>query len=547
MVRPLNFMLAYAVDSFSMAGKIMGRQSAGVGLLKALVDTWPTAELHALAVFASESEQFRSQLQGLNFRGRMHWHRAYPQGLGDEVGAIYWPAPVPERLAHLRNAKGPASRSLFGVTHTLASKDAMDTVARYAAAPFQPWDALICTSAVARDVAERLQGDYREWAASQLGATRFNTPRLPVIPLGADVDALERTPTSIGLARGELGLAPDEVVFLFAGRLVFHAKANPGPFYQALEAAAARTGRKLVCIEAGVFPNAVIREIYLAAQKALAPSVRFLHVEGTDEPAYRNAWQAADVFTSLADNVQETFGLTPVEAMAAGLPALVSDWNGYRDTVRDGVDGFRIPTVMPGPGAGADLAYRYAVDADTYDQYVGRLSFATAIDPAQLTDRIAALAEDEGLRARMGRAGRARAVADYRWATIVQRYADLVAELDEIRRAVGPVAPVGVLNRPDPFTLFQSYPTRLLAPEWGVAAAAGSTAALETLLQLGVANALADGFMPRETIQALHRLALQGGHTGGTLLAAVDGGDTPAARRALMWLAKFGLVVLTPA
>ena len=30
------------------------------------------------------------------------------------------------------------------------------------------------------------------------------------------------------------------------------------------------------------------------------------------------AWRAADLFVSLSDNVQETFGLTPVEAM--GVP-----------------------------------------------------------------------------------------------------------------------------------------------------------------------------------------------------------------------------------
>ncbi|MBI3542646.1 MAG: glycosyltransferase, partial [Deltaproteobacteria bacterium] len=58
---------------------------------------------------------------------------------------------------------------------------------------------------------------------------------------------------------------------------------------------------------------------------------------------HRAVWQAADIFCSLADNVQETFGLTPLEAMAAGLPQVVSDWNGYRDTVRHGVDGFRVP------------------------------------------------------------------------------------------------------------------------------------------------------------------------------------------------------------
>ena len=60
-----------------------------------------------------------------------------------------------------------------------------------------------------------------------------------------------------------------------------------------------------------------------------------------------DAWAAADVFISLADNAQEAFGLTPLEAMAASLPCIVSDWNGYRDTVRDGVDGDLIPAMMP--------------------------------------------------------------------------------------------------------------------------------------------------------------------------------------------------------
>ena len=45
---------------------------------------------------------------------------------------------------------------------------------------------------------------------------------------------------------------------------------------------------------------------------------------------------------SLSDNIQETFGLTPLEAMASGIPVIVSDWDGYRSTVRDNKDGFRI-------------------------------------------------------------------------------------------------------------------------------------------------------------------------------------------------------------
>lgn len=546
MARPLNFAIAYAVDSYSMAGKIMGRQSAGQGFLKAIVESWPTGELHALGIFPGESKAFGEQLQGLKFRGRMQWHRGPPALMGDSLGALYWPAPVNQRLAHARNTRGPAAFSLFGVTHTLASADAMDAVARHGMAPFQPWDALVCTSETARDVALRLQADYREWAASQLGATKFTQVQLPVIPLGVDVDALRRTPAITAKARASLGIAPEEVVFLYAGRLVFHAKANPVPLYQGLEAAARRTGRKLVCVEAGVFPSAAVREAYREAQVAVAPSVRFLHVEGAEAQTYATAWQAADVFASLADNVQETFGLTPIEAMAAGLPILVSDWNGYRDTVRDGVDGFRVRTVAAPPGAGVELSYRHGAEVDTYDQFVGRLSYATAVDAAQLVDRIATLAEDPELRARMGAAGRARALADYRWSGILQRYVDMVDELAVLRRAAGTPSPVAWPARPDPFALFETYPTETLSGAWAVTAPPGTGAALETLLRIHLANALVDPLMPRETILALHRLAGTGDHTVATLLAAA-GGPAPTAQRALMWLAKFGLVVLTPA
>jgi glycosyltransferase involved in cell wall biosynthesis len=64
------------------------------------------------------------------------------------------------------------------------------------------------------------------------------------------------------------------------------------------------------------------------------------------------------------DNVQETFGLAPVEAMAAGLPLIVSDWDGMKDTVTPDV-GFRIPTELPGPGQATYLSQRHMGGTDS--------------------------------------------------------------------------------------------------------------------------------------------------------------------------------------
>jgi phosphatidylinositol alpha-mannosyltransferase len=59
---------------------------------------------------------------------------------------------------------------------------------------------------------------------------------------------------------------------------------------------------------------------------------------------------ASEVFVSPVLG-QESFGITLVEAMAAGLAVVASDVPGYREVVRDGVDGVLVP-----PGDAAALA-----------------------------------------------------------------------------------------------------------------------------------------------------------------------------------------------
>jgi alpha-maltose-1-phosphate synthase len=540
-----NFAIYYAGDAYSTANKIMGRQSAGKSLIRGMARTWPKNTLHGVGEGLQAGEAMLRQLQKDGFEGDLRWTEVpFWQELA-EPRCLYYPGPAAKDFAFSRNLANPASFSIMGVTFTLSSAGAMDQVADLVLPPYKPWDALICISTAAHVLVTQLHDEVKSWWSAQTGAQRFNSPQLSVIPLGVDCPAFAPQPEQRTSARSIFKLLDNECAFLFAGRLSIHAKANPAPLYQALEKVAQKT--PVVCIEAGVFPNDVIRNYYLAAQTSLAPSVRFISVDGNDATLYRQAWQGADVFVSLSDNIQETFGLTPVEAMAAGLPVVVSDWNGYKETVRDGIDGIRVPTVLPPAGVGDDLAMRHALGLDTYDFYIGRASLATVVDPAALTEALTRLALSPALRASMGSAGLARAQTEFDWPVILYRYAELAEELGKIRSTAGDQAGEPWACRADPFTRFAHFPSHTMGGNWVVCAQTDGRVKLRDLLNLSMA---AYGFdsalLPQETIvRLLAELEKNGKQDVNTLLLAAEA-TTPAGARSLMWLWKFDLVQIRP-
>jgi len=532
----------------------MGRQSAGKAFIEGVARSWATGHVRGVGQNEAAARELLAQLQADGFQGTLQWSHLPQFQAALEAGALYYPAPPSKDFAAARNLTNPSGFSLMGVTHTLSSAGAADQIADCILPPFQPWDALICTSVAAQGFVQRLHVEVREYWRAGVGATRFVDIQLPVIPLGVNAPQFDRSELEHEVARSALGLPTDTTVFLFAGRLSFHAKANPAALYQALQSIAAKS-RSVTCIEAGVFPNAAVQAGFRAAQAALAPDVSFVWVDGNDAVRYRQAWQAADVFVSLADNIQETFGLTPVEAMAAGLPVIVADWDGYKDTVRDCIDGYRIPTVLPPAGIGSDLALRHALGLDTYDYFIGRASMATVVEPTALAAACLQLASNPELRRQMGEAGQRRALADYDWPVILSRYEALAAQLGEIRQSHAgsklavPAEPWP--QRADPFHRFAHFPTATLQGHWQVALHGDAMARLPRLLSLSMLNYSfsADG-VNAEMVEKLLSLiggyngSNGGGEGGATVQAALfaAGCATPAGVRGLMWLWKFGLV-----
>jgi hypothetical protein len=175
------------------------------------------------------------------------------------------------------------------------------------------------------------------------------------------------------------------------------------------------------------------------------------------------------VFMSLSDNIQETFGLTPLEAMAAGLPVVASNWDGYRETVRDGVDGFLVPTLQPSdPMCAKAMSEAYEDGRLNYDHYIGHAHLMVGVDIAACTQALVRLVNDPALRQRMGAAGRARASEMYDWSVVMKHYQALWAEQNTRRLAAAgssfaaPVRDPGFVN---PLTLFDHYPSHALSAD----------------------------------------------------------------------------------
>ena len=138
------------------------------------------------------------------------------------------------------------------------------------------------------------------------------------------------------------------------------------------------------------------------------------------------------------------------------MPVVAADWDGYRETLRDGIDGFLVPTLMTPPGFGDNMAHRHLSGIDTYDMYIAAAALNVAVDVKAAADAYTKLADDAGLRQKMGEAGRNRARETFEWKRVYGLYRELWGELAERRQSAQqrtPRKPGLSMNpaHPDPF------------------------------------------------------------------------------------------------
>lgn len=135
--------------------------------------------------------------------------------------------------------------------------------------------------------------------------------------------------------RGRYGIGADDLLILFVG-MNFEVKGLDTIMAALAKARAAKPEAKIRLLVVGRGNKKKYGKI--AESLGIADAVTFT---GTQHAGLERFYRAADMFTLFS--AFDTFGMVVLEAMAAGLPVIVSPNVGAKDLVEEGINGFVLP------------------------------------------------------------------------------------------------------------------------------------------------------------------------------------------------------------
>jgi D-inositol-3-phosphate glycosyltransferase len=363
------------------------------------------------------------------------------------------------RFVALRRYLRQPGAPIVGITHSLNGYTLPLTLMLWWLEVGGPQDALICTTTAARSVVRAYMARLEDRLRVRHDIAMQYRVELPVIPLGIDVDAFDTITRDE--ARQRLSIPMDRVVVLYVGRFSTLSKADLRPLVLAFADAQKRWQAKATLILAGDDSGHRLRGSLEAFGRSVGCGDTLVIKPNLSREDKRSLLAAADVFVSPSDHVQETFGITVAEAMAAGLPVIASDWDGYRDTVVHGETGLLVPTCTVGGGPEVDM---YGSIAPTFAERL--LAQTTVVDPAYLIRALTDLVEHPELRRRFGEEARRVARARLDWRVVISQYERLWCDLLDVSRThTASCAAAAASDASPPFPLrqtFASYPTSTL-------------------------------------------------------------------------------------
>lgn len=407
--------------------------------------------------------------------------------------------------------------------------------------PSYACDSLICTSRACQKTMENILEEISDSFNAQFGGkVRFNG-RLDQIPLCVDTDTFQ--PGDKVSLRRKLGISKDSIVLLYVGYVAL-IKADLIPLIPMIRRIVdANPDVNLQFIIAGTGPDnydtclqAIIQELHLEKH--------IKQYRMVSETIKQQLYASADIFVAPCDSLEESFGLAPVEAMASGLPQVVANWDGYRDTVSHGETGFLVPTLWG--RCDSDLRGTDVLFGTLYNRIV--LGQSVCLDISNMQECIQSLIRNPELRATMSQNSRVRALAEFSYANVARKYEELFGELVAISRSLE-LRPNGKrFNNRAYFEFYRHCAAQELTDECVLLAAEGALQRVSCMMR-GVESSFAQGvtlFDESLLRQILHIVSLSGGSGKGVSVGdtisqiANDACPPDRVRRYILFLIKHG-------
>lgn len=435
------------------------------------------------------------------------------------------------------------------VHHSLSYKELLhERLLRLLLAKPYSYDSIVCTSTSSRQTMSALIDHVTESFNASYGTRLSYRGRLDVIPFGVDAEFFR--PRDKAAVREHFQLSHDAFIMLWVGRLSAVDKADLLPLVQTLaQLCHANPSRELLLVCAGCQrPGERFGDMIREFTQKLGVTEQVLIFDDLHEGIHL-LYAAADVFVSPADNLQESFGLSPVEAMACGVPQVVSDWNGYRDTVVQGKTGFLVPTYTG--SCSDDISGAAFLTDSTFEHLV--LSQSVVVDPGALQNAIQRLIDGTELRAKMSEASRQRVLDNYSWQTVIAQYEALWSELSVLAQQAPERSETDQGYSMPPYAqAFAHYPSEIL-PEVvhvGVTSAGHRLMAGELGLPLYCAHRwqYLDVDIIKRVLNGVGQMDTRGKTLSVRRILSVitKNGQAPVSRevvfRHVLWLLKYGFI-----
>ncbi len=348
------------------------------------------------------------------------------------------------KFVPFRQFFGHGEWPICGRTHGLSSNTLIPSYLWNYFSDLHPHDAIVCTSRAGQQALSNIFDGLQTSRSVQPGGQCCRV-QLPLMY----IDGIDVIPARLPHWRERAGF-----VVIAMGRFTTSHKADLRPIISAFLRSKSLP-QSATLILAGDDTQGNIAGDLDQFSRSFTSQRNVVVMPNVSDGTKKSLYDLADVALCLSDTLQETFGVSVLEAMAAGVPVIAPDWDGYRDIVIDGETGFLVHTAVL-----ADNGLLNAVSMLIDPAFA--LGQRAVMDVEALIEDLVLLSRDRELSRQMGESGRRRAQEHFSWQSVVHRLEGLWSEQIDLAKNVGSKSTSGPIGYMDYDHVFLGHPTEWL-------------------------------------------------------------------------------------